>query len=118
MLASGRTFAGNEAHPRRRLEVAPLPKALACRRVEITGPGGGQDGDQRVQPGADSYMTDFEDPELRRRENQIQGQIKSWASAIRRTPTLRAERQEHKLNDKIGDTASDRAAGISTRNTC
>ena len=52
MLASGPDFLAETKHIREGdWKVAPLPKALECRRVEITGPVGSQDGDQRVQFG-------------------------------------------------------------------
>ena len=42
-------------------KVAPLPAALACRRVEITGPVEAKIVINAFNSGADSYMTDFED---------------------------------------------------------
>src|SRR5438105_15037816 len=56
-------------------KVAPVPKALHCRRVEITGP---VDAKMVINPynsGADSYMTDFEDSNSPSWSNQVQGQI-------------------------------------------
>ncbi|MBI4996076.1 MAG: malate synthase A, partial [Rhodocyclales bacterium] len=42
-------------------KIAPLPKALECRRVEITGPVERKMIINAFNSGADSYMTDFED---------------------------------------------------------
>jgi malate synthase len=41
--------------------IAPIPPALACRRVEITGPVERKMVINAFNSGADSYMTDFED---------------------------------------------------------
>ena len=50
--------------------------------------------------GADSYMTDFEDSNAPKWENQIQGQI-NLAAAIRRTLTLESKGKSYKLNERI-----------------
>ena len=42
-------------------KIAPIPKALECRRVEITGPVDAKMVINAFNSGADSYMTDFED---------------------------------------------------------
>ncbi|MEO8408889.1 MAG: malate synthase A, partial [Oxalobacteraceae bacterium] len=42
-------------------KIAPIPKALECRRVEITGPVERKMVINAFNSGADSYMTDFED---------------------------------------------------------
>ncbi|MFX7858284.1 malate synthase A, partial [Acinetobacter baumannii] len=42
-------------------KVAPIPQALHCRRVEITGPVDAKMVINAFNSGADSYMTDFED---------------------------------------------------------
>jgi malate synthase len=80
--------------------VAPLPKALACRRVEITGPVDAKMVINAFNSGADSYMTDFEDSNSPSWDNQIQGQI-NLGLAIRRTLTLEQKGKLYKLNDKI-----------------
>ena len=56
-------------------KIAPLPKALECRRVEITGPVEAKMVINAYNSGADSYMTDFEDSNSPKWDNQIQGQI-------------------------------------------
>ena len=80
--------------------VAPLPAALACRRVEITGPVEAKMVINAFNSGADSYMTDFEDSNAPKWENQIQGQV-NLAAAIRRTLTLEQNGKSYKLNDRI-----------------
>ncbi|WP_142810514.1 malate synthase A [Tepidiphilus olei] len=83
-------------------KIAPLPKALECRRVEITGPAA----DRKMvinafNSGADSYMTDFEDSNSPNWFNQVQGQINVY-DAIRRKIDFVAENgKEYKLADKI-----------------
>ncbi|MDP1791710.1 MAG: malate synthase A, partial [Methylibium sp.] len=68
-------------------KIAPIPKALECRRVEITGPVEAKMVINAFNSGADSYMTDFEDSNSPVWTNQIQGQINLY-KAIRRTLTL------------------------------
>jgi malate synthase len=81
-------------------KVAPLPPALACRRVEITGPVDAKMVINAFNSGADSYMTDFEDSNAPKWENQVQGQI-NLSAAIRRTLTLESNGKSYKLNDTI-----------------
>src|ERR1700759_2857079 len=81
-------------------KVAPLPAALACRRVEIPGPVEAKMVINAFNSGADSYMTDFEDSNAPKWENQIQGQI-NLAAAIRRTLALEQNGKSYKLNDRI-----------------
>ncbi len=82
-------------------KVAPLPKALECRRVEITGPVEAKMIINAFNSGADSYMTDFEDSNSPKWENQIQGQVNLY-KAIRRELAFKNEAgKEYKLNDKI-----------------
>ena len=81
-------------------KVAPIPPALQCRRVEITGPVDAKMVINAFNSGADSYMTDFEDSNSPLWTNQIQGQI-NLGQAIRRTLTLETNGKTYKLNDKI-----------------
>src|SRR5213595_3448433 len=81
-------------------KVAPIPKALHCRRVEITGPVDAKMVINAFNSGADSYMTDFEDSNSPLWSNQIQGQI-NLKQAIRRELTLEQNGKTYKLNDKI-----------------
>ncbi len=94
-------FLASTAHIRQGdWKVAPLPAALACRRVEITGPVDAKMVINAFNSGADSYMTDFEDSNAPKWENQIQGQI-NLAAAIRRTLTLESNGKSYRLNDRI-----------------
>ena len=80
--------------------IAPLPKALQCRRVEITGPVEAKMVINAFNSGADSYMTDFEDSNTPNWGNQIQGQINLY-KAIRRELRLESNGKTYALNDKI-----------------
>lgn len=81
-------------------KVAPIPQALHCRRVEITGPVDAKMVINAFNSGADSYMTDFEDSNSPNWHNQIQGQV-NLKAAVRRTLTLESNGKSYKLNDKI-----------------
>jgi malate synthase len=82
-------------------KIAPLPKALACRRVEITGPVERKMIINAFNSGADSYMCDFEDSNSPNWFNQIQGQV-NLKDAIRRTISFTNEAGKvYKLNDTI-----------------
>ena len=81
-------------------KIAPIPKALECRRVEITGPVERKMVINAFNSGADSYMTDFEDSNSPVWTNQISGQINLY-DAIRRTISLEQNGKSYKLNDKI-----------------
>ena len=81
-------------------KIAPVPKALECRRVEITGPVEAKMIINAFNSGADSYMTDFEDSNAPSWTNQIQGQI-NLKRAIRRDLTLQQGEKTYRLNEKI-----------------
>ncbi|HEY2561138.1 MAG TPA: malate synthase A [Caldimonas sp.] len=85
-------------------KIAPVPAALQCRRVEITGPVDAKMVINAFNSGADSYMTDFEDSNSPLWTNQIQGQI-NIMQAIRRTLSFEQEtaagKKAYKLNDRI-----------------
>jgi malate synthase len=81
-------------------KVAPVPKALECRRVEITGPVDAKMVINAFNSGADSYMTDFEDSNSPSWSNQIQGQV-NLGKAIRRTLTLEQGGKIYRLNERI-----------------
>ena len=80
--------------------IAPIPKALECRRVEITGPVDPKMVINAFNSGADSYMTDFEDSNAPNWTNQIQGQV-NLRRAIRRELTLEQGGKTYRLNEKI-----------------
>jgi len=81
-------------------KIAPIPKPLQLRRVEITGPVDAKMVINAYNSGADSYMTDFEDSNSPLWSNQIQGQV-NLVKAIRRELTLEQKGKTYKLNDKI-----------------
>ena len=81
-------------------KIAPIPKALECRRVEITGPVERKMVINAFNSGADSYMTDFEDSNSPVWDNQITGQI-NLMDAIRKTISLEQNGKSYKLNDKV-----------------
>jgi len=80
--------------------IAPLPPALACRRVEITGPVERKMVINALNSGADSYMTDFEDSNTPNWDNQIQGQVNLF-DAVRKTISLEQNGKSYQLNDKV-----------------
>ena len=80
--------------------IAPIPPALACRRVEITGPVERKMVINALNSGADSYMTDFEDSNTPNWDNQIQGQVNLF-DAIRKTISLEQNGKSYRLNDKV-----------------
>jgi malate synthase len=80
--------------------IAPLPAALECRRVEITGPVERKMVINAFNSGADSYMTDFEDSNTPNWDNQITGQI-NMVDAVRGTISMEQNGKQYKLNDKI-----------------
>ena len=81
-------------------KIAPIPAALECRRVEITGPTDRKMVINALNSGADSYMTDFEDANSPKWSNQIEGQI-NLIDAIRRTISLEQNGKSYHLNDKV-----------------
>jgi malate synthase len=81
-------------------KIAPIPKALECRRVEITGPVERKMIINALNSGADSYMTDFEDSNTPNWTNQIQGQINLY-DAIRRQIDFESGGKQYKLNEKV-----------------
>jgi len=81
-------------------KIAPLPKDLLCRRVEITGPVERKMIINALNSGADSYMTDFEDSNSPNWDNQITGQI-NLIDAIRRRIMLEQGGKTYRLNDKV-----------------
>ncbi|MEO6270529.1 MAG: malate synthase A [Lautropia sp.] len=81
-------------------KIAPIPDALQCRRVEITGPVDAKMVINAFNSGADSYMTDFEDSNSPSWSNQIQGQI-NLKAAIRRELTFKSGDKSYRLNDSM-----------------
>src|SRR5258708_30422221 len=81
-------------------KVAPLPRDLECRRVEITGPVERKMIINALNSGADSYMTDFEDSNAPSWDNLITGHI-NLKEAVRRTISLEQNGKSYRLNDKV-----------------
>jgi malate synthase len=81
-------------------KVAPLPAALHCRRVEITGPVDAKMVINALNSGADSYMSDFEDSNAPKWDNQVQGQVNLF-QAVRRQLSLETGTKSYRLNDRI-----------------
>ncbi len=80
--------------------IAALPKALECRRVEITGPVERKMIINALNSGADSYMSDFEDSNTPNWRNQIEGQINLY-DAVRRTISFEQKTKHYRLNERI-----------------
>jgi malate synthase len=81
-------------------KIAPIPRALECRRVEITGPTERKMVINAFNSGADAYMTDFEDSQTPNWDNQVTGQI-NLMEAVRGTIALEQNGKSYKLADKI-----------------
>jgi malate synthase len=81
--------------------VAPLPKDLLDRRVEITGPTDRKMVINALNCGASVYMPDFEDANTPTWANLIEGQI-NLRDAIRRTISFEdpSSGKHYKLNDR------------------
>ena len=81
--------------------IAPLPKALECRRVEITGPVERKMIINALNSGADSYMSDFEDSNTPTWSNQLDGQL-NIRDAVRGDLSFTNEAgKRYALNDKV-----------------
>ena len=80
--------------------IAPLPKALECRRVEITGPVERKMIINALNSGADAYMTDFEDSNTPNWDNQLTGHI-NLKEAVRGTISLTQNGKSYRLNDRV-----------------
>jgi len=81
--------------------VAPIPKDLEDRRVEITGPVERKMVINALNSGANVFMADFEDSNSPTWQNNIEGQI-NMRDAVNRTITYESpEGKKYKLNDKI-----------------
>ena len=82
-------------------KIAPLPKALERRRTEITGPVEAKMIINAYNSGADSYMTDFEDSNSPKWDNQIQGQVNLYKAIRRQLSFTNEAGKVYALNDKI-----------------
>src|SRR5882757_4837538 len=81
--------------------IAPIPQALECRRVEITGPVERKMIINALNSGADSYMADFEDSNTPNWDNQITGQINLIDAIRRRISFVSPDGRAYRLNEKV-----------------
>ena len=80
--------------------VAPIPKDLLDRRVEITGPVDRKMIINALNSGANVFMADFEDSNSPTWQNNIEGQL-NLMDAVRGTITYESpERKKYQLNEK------------------
>ena len=80
-------------------QIAPQPKDMLDRRVEITGPTDRKMVINALNCGASTFMADFEDANCPTWFNMIDGQI-NLRDAVRRTITFEQGGKQYKLNDK------------------
>ncbi len=80
--------------------IAPLPRDLQRRRVEITGPVERKMVINALNSGADAYMTDFEDSNAPTWPNQIIGQI-NLMQAVRRSISMQQGGKTYALDDEV-----------------
>jgi len=80
--------------------VAPQPRDLLDRRVEITGPTDRKMVINALNCGASTFMADFEDANCPTWHNMLDGQI-NLRDAVRRTITLEQGGKTYKLNERI-----------------
>ncbi|MCC6538001.1 MAG: malate synthase A [Bryobacterales bacterium] len=81
--------------------VAPIPPALADRRVEITGPVDRKMIINALNCGASVFMADLEDANSPTWSNSVDGQV-NLRDAVRRTISFQnPDGKQYKLNDKI-----------------
>lgn len=81
-------------------KIAPQPKDMLDRRVEITGPTDRKMVINALNSGASTFMADFEDANCPTWHNMIDGQV-NLRDAVRRTITLEQNGKKYRLNDKI-----------------
>src|SRR6267154_2663455 len=79
--------------------IAPQPKDLLDRRVEITGPTDRKMVINALNSGASTFMADFEDANCPTWHNMIDGQV-NLRDAVRRTISFEQGGKRYKLNDK------------------
>jgi malate synthase len=80
--------------------VAPIPKDLQDRRVEITGPVERKMVINALNSGASTFMADFEDSATPTWDNMVQGQINLRQAIDRSIGFKSPEGKEYKLNEK------------------
>ncbi len=80
-------------------QIAPVPRDLEDRRVEITGPVERKMMINALNSGARCFMADFEDANAPTWENCVQGQL-NLIDAIERTIELTTPEKEYRLNEQ------------------
>ncbi|MGE0874675.1 MAG: malate synthase A [Burkholderiales bacterium] len=80
-------------------QVAPQPKDMLDRRVEITGPTDRKMVINALNCGASTFMADFEDANCPTWHNMIDGQL-NIRDAVRRTISFEQNGKSYKLNDR------------------
>ena len=80
-------------------KVAPQPKDLLDRRVEITGPTDRKMVINALNSGASTFMADFEDANCPTWQNMIEGQI-NLRDAVRRTIGFEQGGKQYRLNER------------------
>jgi malate synthase len=80
-------------------QVAPIPRDLLDRRVEITGPVDRKMIINALNSGANVFMADFEDANAPTWANNIEGQF-NLRDAVRRIITFDGGAKQYKLNDE------------------
>jgi malate synthase len=78
--------------------VAPIPRDLVDRRVEITGPVDRKMIINALNSGANVFMADFEDAHAPTWANNIEGHV-NLRDAVRRTIDFKSGAKEYRLND-------------------
>jgi malate synthase len=79
--------------------IAPQPKDVLDRRVEITGPTDRKMVINALNSGASTFMADFEDANCPTWANMIDGQV-NLRDAVRRTISFHQEGKAYRLNDR------------------
>jgi len=100
-LAAGERLGFLDLHPEA-WKVAPIPKDLTKRTVEITGPVDRKMVINALNSGADCFMADFEDSNAPTWDNNLQGQI-NLRDAVRRGITFDdpATGKSYRLNERV-----------------
>src|SRR6186997_426379 len=80
-------------------KIAPQPRDMLDRRVEITGPTDRKMVINALNCGASTFMADFEDANCPTWFNMIDGQI-NIRDAVRRSITLEQNGKQYRLNEK------------------
>jgi malate synthase len=80
-------------------KIAPQPKDLLDRRVEITGPTDRKMVINALNSGASTFMADFEDANCPTWHNMVDGQL-NLRDAVRRTIRLEQSGKHYRLNEK------------------